>query len=124
MAKPRARFLRRNKTEAERKLWASLRRRQVEGFRFRQQHPLGPFVVDSICLSAKLIVEIDGGGHEMRRREDDERSLWLESRDYCVLRFWNRDVLQNTPGVVGEILDALRRREHPPPRPPPQGGRE
>jgi very-short-patch-repair endonuclease len=124
MASPRARFLRCNKTEAERKLWSALRRRQAEGFRFRQQHPLGPFVVDLVCLSAKLVVEVDGGGHELRRREDEERTRWLESRGYRVLRFWNRDVLQDTPSVIAEILDTLTRMEHPPPRPPPQGGRE
>jgi very-short-patch-repair endonuclease len=124
MASPKARLLRRNTTDAERKLWSALRRRQLEGFRFRRQHPIGPFTFDLVCLSAKLVIEVDGSQHAEREERDAERKRWLESRGYRVLRFWNNEVLGNSSGVVVVILDTLERREHPPPRPPPQGGRE
>jgi len=126
MASPIARKLRIMPTDAELRLWSRLRRKQLEGFRFRRQQPLGRYVVDFFCPAAKLIVEVDGGQHatESRARED-----WLRSRGYRVLRFWNNDVLGNTEGVVDEILRALRSvTPHPVAlarhRPPPQGGGE
>jgi very-short-patch-repair endonuclease len=115
MASPRARSLRRNPTDAERKLWQALRRKQVEGFRFRRQHPIGPYVVDLVCLSEKLVIEVDGGQHASQLERDTQRTRWLESRGYRVLRFWNHDVLRNTRGVVETILEAANRREGPPP---------
>jgi very-short-patch-repair endonuclease len=115
MASPRARSLRRTSTDAERKLWYALRRKQLEGFRFRRQHPIGPYVVDLVCLSERLVIEVDGGQHAERVDYDRERTHWLESRGYRVLRFWNHDVLLNAAGVVDVILDTLERREHPPP---------
>jgi very-short-patch-repair endonuclease len=105
-----ARKLRLTPTDAEIRLWSRLRRRQLEGFRFRRQHPLGPYVVDFFCAAAKLIIEVDGGQHA----EDGEaRTNWLEARGYCIIRFWNNDVLANTEGVLSTILDALR--TDPPP---------
>jgi very-short-patch-repair endonuclease len=105
-----ARRLRLTPTDAEIRLWSRLRRKQLEGFRFRRQHPLGPYVVDFFCAAAKLIVEVDGGQHA----EDEEaRTNWLEARGYRVIRFWNNDVLANTEGVLSTILDALR--ADPPP---------
>jgi very-short-patch-repair endonuclease len=99
---------------------------QLGGFRFRRQHPLGPYVVDFFCSEAKLIVEVDGGQHA---DESPTRAQWLEARGYRILRFWNNDVLGNTEGVLLEILRALRAPATPHPgtlarsRPPPQGGR-
>jgi very-short-patch-repair endonuclease len=105
-----ARRLRLTPTDAEIRLWSRLRRKQLEGYRFRRQHPLGPYVVDFFCATAKLIVEVDGGQHA----EDGEaRTNWLEARGYRVIRFWNNDVLANTEGVLHMILDALR--ADPPP---------
>jgi very-short-patch-repair endonuclease len=97
--------LRLTPTDAEIRLWSRLRRKQLEGFRFRRQHPIGPYVVDFFCAEAKLIVEVDGGQHA-----DDSvtRTRWLEARSYRVMRFWNNDVLANTEGVLATILDALR----------------
>jgi very-short-patch-repair endonuclease len=107
---PLARQLRRTPTDAEIRLWSRLRRQQLEGFRFRRQHPIGPYVVDFFCAEAKLIVEVDGGQHA-----DDSatRTRWLEARGYRVIRFWNNEVLANTEGVLITILDALR--ADPPP---------
>jgi very-short-patch-repair endonuclease len=115
---PLARKLRLTPTDAEVRLWSRLRQKQLEGFRFRRQHPLGPYVVDFFCAEAKLIVEVDGGKHADDR---EARTRWLEARGYRVIRFWNNDVLANTEGVLRMILDALR--AGPPTQPPPQGGR-
>jgi len=108
MASPRARQLRSAPTDAEIRLWSRIRRRQIGNFRFRRQHPIGPYVVDFFCPEAKLIVEVDGGQHAIREREDAERTQWLEQRGYSVLRFWNNEVLGNTEGVLLAIREALR----------------
>jgi len=92
------------------RLWSRLRRKQLEGFRFRHQHPLGPYIVDFFCAEAKLIVEVDGGQHA---DDGEARTRWLEARGYRIVRLWNNDVLANTEGVLGKILDALR--ADPPP---------
>jgi very-short-patch-repair endonuclease len=105
MASPRARALRRTPTDAEARLWARLRRKQLDGVRFRRQHPLGPYVVDCFCAEAKLIIEVDGGQHA---QDTDTRTRWLEGRGYRVVRFWNNDVLANTEGMLLVILEALR----------------
>lgn len=105
MPSPLARQLRATPTDAELRLWSRLRRKQLAGFRFRRQHPLGPYVVDFFCPEAKLILEADGGQHAS---ESATRQCWLEARGYRVLRFWNHDVLGNTDGVVEKILEALR----------------
>src|SRR6266700_4027143 len=102
---PLARKLRLTPTDAEIRLWSRLRRKQLEGFRFRRQHPLGPYVVDFFCPETKLVVEVDGGQHA-----DDgaTRTHWIEGQGYRVIRFWNNDVLANTDGVLHAILGALR----------------
>ncbi len=103
--------LRRNQTDAERKLWSRLRRRQLDGFRFRCQVPLGDYVVDFACLSEKLVVEVDGGQHTEQLEQDAERTASLEGQGFRVLRFWNNDVLQKTDGVIEAIVVALREGE-------------
>jgi adenine-specific DNA-methyltransferase len=104
-----ARRLRRQLTDAERALWASLRNGQLQGVKFRRQQPIGPYIVDFISLKRRLILEIDGGQHNKRegKREDRERTEWLQAKGYRVLRFWNNDVLTNMEGVLEKILDAL-----------------
>jgi very-short-patch-repair endonuclease len=116
-----ARRLRKTLTEAEQKLWSALRQRQIGGYRFRRQVPIGDFVVDFACLSECLIIEIDGGQHAENREQDDARTAWLGSRGYRVIRFWNNEVLGNLDGVVRVILSAL---QTPHPGLPPQGGEE
>jgi very-short-patch-repair endonuclease len=104
----RAKALRRDMTDAELKLWAKLRRDQVEGLAFRKQVPIGPYVADFACLTRKLVIEVDGGQHDARKAEDDARTRWLESQGYRVLRFWNNEVLGNCEGVLTVIVAALR----------------
>jgi len=103
-----ARKLRRNPTEAEKRLWAHLRNRQVDGFRFRRQAPIGKYVVDFICHEAKLILELDGGQHAFQSDSDATRARWLEDEGYRVIRFWNNEVLENTDGVLERIQEALK----------------
>ncbi len=99
--------LRKDRTDAERKLWAALRRRQLDGARFRQQAPLGPYVVDFLCPAARLIVEVDGSQHAVEVAADSARSKWLEERGYRVIRFWNNDVGERLDAVLEAILHAL-----------------
>ena len=108
MSIERARELRKNLTDAERKLWKYLRRKQIEGHRFRRQVPIGPYYVDFLCLERRLVIEVDGGQHADRQAEDAKRTAWLESQGFRVLRCWNNEVLQNFEGVVEAILLALR----------------
>jgi very-short-patch-repair endonuclease len=103
----RARRLRRDSTDAERRLWYRLRARQVDGAKFVRQEPIGPYVADFICREQRLVVEVDGGQHATDPR-DAVRHGWLRERGYRVLRFWNHDVLANTEGVLEAIAATLR----------------
>ena len=104
-----ARQLRRDSTEAERKLWSKLNSLQLGGVKFRRQHPIGPYIVDFVSLDSKLVIEIDGGQHNYSsvEKRDELRTEWLTKEGYQVLRFWNNDVLNNTEGVVESIKAAL-----------------
>lgn len=116
--------LRKNMTDAERVLWSHLRRRQVEGCKFRRQCPVGPYVVDFVCFERMLVIEVDGGQHAVRQGQDAERSAGLKNHGYEVLRFWNHEVLRETEAVLEVIRSWLIRRRHidrPLPDPPPQG---
>jgi very-short-patch-repair endonuclease len=99
----RAKQLRVNMTDAERKLWRSLRSRSI-GPKFRRQVPLGPYVVDFVCFESNLIVEVDGGQHATSKK-DVTRDRYFVDRGYRVLRFWNNDVLQNLEGVLTSISE-------------------
>ena len=106
-SKERARELRANMTDAERKLWSKLRLKQIDGCRFRRQLPIGPYIVDFVCLASRLIIEVDGGQHASDVQRDAKRTAWLESQNFRVLRFWNNDVLGNMDGVLQTIQCAL-----------------
>jgi adenine-specific DNA-methyltransferase len=106
---PHARQLRRDMSDAERRLWYALRDRRFEGWKFRRQVSLGPYVVDFLCHSARLIVEVDGGQHSAE--VDARRTAFLESQGYRVIRFWNNDVWGNIDGVL-QALDAALRHPH------------
>lgn len=101
----RAKALRRNMTDAERKLWAALRGHRFQGLAFRRQSPIGPFIVDFVCQQLRLIIEVDGGQHATKTRHDTQRAAWLTSKGYRILRFWNSDVLRNMEGVLQTIVD-------------------
>jgi len=109
----RARGLRTQPTDAEMRLWKYLRQRQIKGFHFRKQCPVGPYIADFACLSAKLIIELDGGQHA-NSATDSVRDAWFAAHGYRTLRFWNTDVLANTDGVIIMITEALGHLESTP----------
>ncbi|MGN6500567.1 MAG: endonuclease domain-containing protein, partial [Tsuneonella sp.] len=92
-------------SDAERRLWRELRARGLGG-KWRRQQPIGRYIADFVCQSARLIVEVDGGQHS-DSEADVRRTAWLESVGYRVLRFWNHDVLENVDGVLIRIGEAL-----------------
>jgi very-short-patch-repair endonuclease len=95
----------------------------MEGFSSRRQQPIGPYVGDFFCPTAKLVIEVDGGQHgdDGAVIQDGRRTRWLELRSYRVLRFWNNDVLQNLEGVWQFIYHAVIEAD-PPPQPSPSRG--
>ena len=103
----RARVLRQNMTEAERRIWKMLRLRQMNGHKFRRQVPIGQYIADFTCHEARLIVEIDGGQHDPSARSEMERTAFMRSEGYRVLRFWNNEVLQNLDGVHETVAREL-----------------
>jgi 2-isopropylmalate synthase len=98
----RARGMRRAPTDAELRLWRLLRDRRFDGLKFRRQVPVGPYIVDFLSVSARLIVEADSSQHAESDR-DKTRDAYLKSRGWKVLRFWNNEVLQNREGVLDTI---------------------
>jgi len=88
-------------TEAETVVWTGIRRRQL-ACRFRRQQPIGPFVVDFVCLRHKWIFEIDGSQH-YESSYDAARTRWLEAHGYTVMRFWNNEALGNLEMVLDTI---------------------
>jgi very-short-patch-repair endonuclease len=104
----RARQLRREMTPAELKLWERLRDRQVNDAFFRAQHAIDRFILDFICVKAKLVVEIDGDTHADQAEYDAERTAWLSAQHrYRVVRFDNREIHQNLDAVIETIRAAL-----------------
>ncbi|MBF0563453.1 MAG: endonuclease domain-containing protein [Alphaproteobacteria bacterium] len=116
--KAHAREMRREPTDAERKLWSLLRHNQLCGLRFRRQHPIPPYIVDFAFVEVRVIVEADGGQHA-ESGYDQRRDQFLAQGGWQVLRFWNNDILSNSEGVAETIIRALERRRHPLPDPPP-----
>lgn len=100
-----ARGMRKDATDAERKMWGILRSRTLAGWKWRRQYPVGGFVWDFYCVKAGVVVELDGGQHgEERQREyDRERTRRLEELGMEVMRFWDHDVLRQ-PDVVAETI--------------------
>ncbi|MDP3063962.1 MAG: endonuclease domain-containing protein [Chloroflexota bacterium] len=114
MADTKARALRKNPTDAERKLWAYLRLRQVRGHKFRRQRPIGPYIVDFVCLEERLVIEVDGSQHMEQASHDARRDRYLMSLGFTVLRFWDNQVLSETDAVMGVIAQALEMQGDPP----------
>ena len=100
----KARHLRHQATDAEKKLWRLLRSRQLATCKFRRQVPVGRFIVDFICFEKRLVLELDGGHHQEQAAYDEQRTTWLEAQGFRVLRFWNHQVLTEPDAVQEAIL--------------------
>ena len=130
MSVKRARALRHNATDAERKLWDALRPLRSEGYHFRRQVPIGPYYADFACHHARLIVELDGDqhGHAAGIAYDARRDNFLKTAGYTILRFPNIEVYTNLAGVSDAIFGILKYRPKssakaaPPPLTPPLKG--
>ena len=109
MASRRARELRKNMTDAELLLWQHLRNRQLGGYKFRRQKPIGPFIADFVCIEKRLIIEVDGSQHAERMRADERRTRYLEGHGFKVVRFWNNEVIRECEPVLIKILSVLRK---------------
>src|SRR5687768_12460175 len=103
----RVRAARSEASPAERKLWSRLRSRQLQGFKFRRQVWLGPFIADFFCAEARLIVEVDGDTHAFQQQYDQCRTAWLAREGFRVVRVANSDVMQNVDGVLAYIASYL-----------------
>ena len=108
----KAQALRQNQTNAEGLLWHYLRNKQLGGYKFRRQQPIGPYIADFACPSEKLLIELDGGQHAEQTASDARRDKFLQEKGYRVLRFWNHEVFENCFGVLERIYAALP--HHPP----------
>ncbi len=102
----RARQLRRDSTDAERRLWRELRS-GLPQYRWRRQMPVGAYFVDFACFAERLVVELDGGQHALATEYDAARTRFIEAQGFRVLRFWNNDAMSNTEGVLEAIGEAL-----------------
>jgi len=107
----KAKQLRVNSTDAEYRLWRQIRNRQLDGWKFRRQFPVDHYIADFVCAELKLVIEIDGGQHAEARFYDEQRTEYLQSKGYQVVRFWNNEVLGNTDGVLERIAEILARRQ-------------
>jgi very-short-patch-repair endonuclease len=110
----RARRMRRDGTDAERKLWSLVRNRRLGGYKFKRQIWIGAFIADFVCEQPQLIVELDGGQHSMQMSYDFARTRYFKARGYRVVRYWNNDVLARTDAVVESLRQALREITQPP----------
>ncbi len=103
-----ARELRKSMTDAERHLWHRLRRSQIDGCRFRRQAVIGRYVVDFVCFEKRLVIELDGGQHLEQQEYDSDRTAWLESQGFRVLRYWNHEVFKELDAILEVISRSLR----------------
>nr|WP_255411042.1 vitamin B12 dependent-methionine synthase activation domain-containing protein [Flavobacterium sp. 1] len=115
--KERAKEMRNKPTEAEKMLWNVLSNKGIEGFKFRRQHIIGEYIVDFVCLEKKLVIEVDGSIHNLPEQieEDKERTIWLESKGFKVLRYTNQQVLNNLFETIENIGKELLKKEEVPP---------
>jgi very-short-patch-repair endonuclease len=103
-----ARAMRKDATRAENMLWQALRGKQLEGLKFRRQVPLDGYIVDFICMQARLVIEVDGGQHSESIR-DEVRDAHFSNAGFAVLRFWNHEVERNLEGVCQHILHVTKK---------------
>ncbi len=106
----RALELRKNMTKAEKKLWAALRRKQVNGKRFRRQHPIGKFIVDFYCHEVKLVIELDGSIHNFQEQKEYDlgRSEDIQQLGIKIIRFTNKQVMNNLNKVIADIESEIK----------------
>ena len=116
-----AKSMRRQPTNAEAIIWATLRGARMQDLKFKRQQPIGAYIVDFVCFECGLVVEIDGGQHAEDVSADQHRSQWLQSQGFRVLRFWNNEVIERRDDVLESIIRALR--EYPSPQPLSHKGR-
>ncbi len=102
-----ARQLRKSGTDAEQWVWKRLRNRQINGYKFCRQVPIGNYVVDFLCKKAKLIIELDGSQHSLQKQHDQQRTKYLVAQGYRVVRYWDNQVLQEGEAVLEDILGEL-----------------
>ena len=107
--KQRRQELRRNQTEAERKLWQLLRSRQFHGLKFLRQYSVGAYILDFYCPILRLAVELDGGQHNQHdnREYDEIRTVFLNAHGIHVIRFWNNDVLLDPHSVLEKLEESV-----------------
>ena len=107
--KPFSQKLRKNMTDAERRLWSRIRGKQLKGYQFYRQKPIGEYIVDFYCPKVKLVIELDGGQHytEDGKERDKVRDEYLTGEGLQVLRFSDRDVLTQTDAVLEKIWSCL-----------------
>ena len=103
-----AKELRKNLTPAEEKLWVHLRGHRMGDVHFRKQHAIGNYIVDFCAPSQKLVIELDGSHHLEQEDYDKERTAFLNSKGYKVLRFWNNDVMNDMEKVLTVIWNVLK----------------
>jgi len=106
----RRRLLRDQPTVSEQILWKYLRKEQLEGFKFRRQYGVGPYIVDFYCVAASLVIEVDGDSHgtEEARKNDEVRQREIEALGLRVLRFTNEDVRERIDAVLEKIMETCR----------------
>ena len=119
----RAKQLRNAATPPEKRLWLQLKGRQIADAKFSRQMPVGPYFADFLCREHKLVVEVDGQSHDMTFDHDRARTAFLRRQGYRVLRFSNRDVMNNLDGVIASIAAALTPTPLAAQAAPPAGGR-
>ena len=109
MDRSKARQLRKSPTDVERILRQHVRLRQLGGYKFRRQQPLGNYIVDFVCLEKRLVIEIDGGQHSTQIAYNQRRDTWIEEQGFRVRCFWDNEVMRNIKTVKEAIWRALVR---------------
>ena len=106
----RAKSLRGNMPEAEHRLWYFIRAKQLDGFQFRKQHPIGPYITDFACAKQKLIIEVDGATHSTDEEQayDARRTQYIEGKGWKVIRYSNEDIYKHIDDVLDDIYAHLK----------------
>jgi len=103
-------LLRKEATPSERIIWKRLQKRQIDGYKFRQQHGMGPYVLDFYCPELRLCIEIDGDIHDLpeNKKKDSERTIFLNQNKIEVIRFTNEEIAENIDDVINSIKEKIK----------------